>query len=88
MLKLYVPVWTIKACRLAYPDLTARLFCAGFKEGKRDVCDGDSGGPLVVNGAVIGIVSSGSVCAQAGSPGKYTNVAIVRRWVEDLINRT
>lgn len=83
MLKLSVPIWTMKACRRAYSRLDDRHFCAGFEEGKRDVCHGDSGGALVVDGVLVGIVSGGGVCAQAGSPGQYTNVALVRNWIDD-----
>lgn len=88
MLKLHVPIWTVAACVISYEEITPRRFCAGFKLGGSDVYYGDSGGPLVLNGLLIGIVSSGRKCAEPFSPGVYTNVALVRNWIDSLIYRT
>jgi secreted trypsin-like serine protease len=69
-------------CQVAYPTLTPRMICAG--EPGKDSCFADSGGPLVVqtaassppaNDVLVGIVSFGSGCAQAGFPGVYQRVA-------------
>jgi len=64
------------------------MICAGFKEGKVDACAGDSGGPMVwlnpktENVEVIGAVSYGFSCAQANSPGVYSDISKVLDWVQ------
>lgn len=72
-------------CRKAYPGggegrfLADSMVCAGEPQGGRDACQGDSGGPLVAQGKLIGLVSWGTGCGRAGSPGVYTRVSEIAR---------
>ncbi|MGX2994103.1 S1 family peptidase [Streptomyces sp. JNUCC 64] len=78
-----VEVLSDDLCRRAYPGgpegryLPESMLCAGAPYGGRDACQGDSGGPLVARGLLIGLVSWGSGCGRAGSPGVYTRLSAV-----------
>ena len=84
-----VTVLPDSSCEQAYPpgavngayDASAML-CAGEPRGGYDACQGDSGGPLVAQGRLVGLVSWGSGCGRAGSPGVYTRVSAALTWME------
>ena len=52
----------------------------------KDACQGDSGGPLICainNKAVlVGVVSHGSGCGEAGKPGIYAKVDFFKAWFQ------
>ncbi|MFF9400246.1 MULTISPECIES: S1 family peptidase [unclassified Streptomyces] len=84
-----VSVLSDSTCERAYPgdgngtyDASAML-CAGEPQGGYDACQGDSGGPLVARGRLIGLVSWGDGCGQAGSPGVYTRVSAAIGWIPE-----
>ena len=66
-------------------DITNNMVCAGDSNGGEDSCQGDSGGPLIMTNSdgeyeLIGIVSWGYGCAQAGYPGVYSKIHSRLNW--------
>lgn len=61
------------------------MICAG--ETGKDACQGDSGGPLLdeATSTLIGIVSWGWGCGDAGSPGAYSRVSLAIDWINSLL---
>ncbi|MEU7180561.1 MULTISPECIES: S1 family peptidase [Streptomyces] len=85
-----VKVLADPVCGRAYPgkspDRTYRatsMLCAGVPRGGQDACQGDSGGPLVAHGRLVGLVSWGTGCGKAGSPGVYTRASALLPAVAD-----
>ncbi|RFU79935.1 trypsin-like serine protease [Trichoderma arundinaceum] len=76
LLKVSVPVVSRTTCNSDYSGgVTNNMFCAGLTQGGKDSCSGDSGGPIVdASGTLIGVVSWGNGCAEAGFPGVYTRL--------------
>lgn len=71
-----------------YFELHNSFICAGGEQDK-DACHGDGGSPLVcpVRGSsdrfqLVGLVSWGLACGAENIPGIYTNVRILRPWIE------
>ncbi len=70
------------------------MLCAGFPEGVQDACQGDSGGPLTVAATdsgqrvLVGAVSWGNGCADAGFPGIYAHLPNFRTFVYGTIGVT
>lgn len=83
--KVDVPYVNQAACFQSYPSLTSQMLCAGDEEGGKDSCQGDSGGPLVLkqNGitSLVGIVSWGEGCAEAGKYGVYSRISKALSWI-------
>ena len=52
----------------------------------KDACQGDSGGPLICSinqkAVVVGVVSHGSGCGEAGKPGIYAKVDYFKAWFQ------
>ncbi|MCX5143405.1 MULTISPECIES: trypsin-like serine protease [unclassified Streptomyces] len=84
-----VTVLPDSSCEQAYPGggngtyEASAMLCAGEPEGGYDACQGDSGGPLVAQGRLVGLVSWGSGCGRAGSPGVYTRISAAIEWMKD-----
>jgi trypsin len=76
--KVSVPVVSRATCRAEYGTsaVTNNMFCAGLAAGGKDSCSGDSGGPIIdaATGVLIGTVSWGQGCAEAGYAGVYSRV--------------
>ncbi|XP_034723549.1 transmembrane protease serine 5 isoform X2 [Etheostoma cragini] len=87
-----VPIISTKKCNsscMYNGEITPRMLCAGYTEGKVDACQGDSGGPLVCQDEnvwrLVGVVSWGTGCAEPNHPGVYTKVAEFLGWIYDMI---
>ncbi|XP_055344099.1 transmembrane protease serine 9-like [Paramacrobiotus metropolitanus] len=89
-----IEVFNNSECQAAYPSwrLPDTSICGGLDQGGRDACQGDSGGPLVMaeppsynRYSLYGIVSSGRGCANPGTPGLYSDVFKVKKWIMDTM---
>jgi secreted trypsin-like serine protease len=70
--------------------VTDQMLCAGEAAGGKDACGWDSGGPLALirpgrPPLLVGIVSWGEGCAEAGKAGVYGRVALYRKWIEETV---
>lgn len=83
-----VPIMDLTECRKAYfwTEVKDWEFCAGYLQGGVDACQGDAGSPLMVADQMVGIVSWGYGCARRGNPGVYTNVVLLREWIDQNSN--
>ena len=52
----------------------------------KDACQGDSGGPFICSinktATLVGVVSHGSGCGEAGKPGIYGKVNYFKEWFQ------
>lgn len=89
-MKLEDPADCTKRTRFRGDLLQDGLLCASAADSSQ-ACDGDSGGPLVTYKdadripTVIGVVSAGTQCGTTGVPTRYTRVAKVLGWIEDVL---
>jgi len=87
LLAVEVNITSREECNSTYADyngITENMICAGVTGGGKNACQGDSGSPLVAGGILIGIVSWGIGCTQAGYPGVYSNVANLKSFVTNV----
>ncbi|MEV3938550.1 serine protease [Glycomyces sp. NPDC049804] len=87
-----VPFVSDADCEAAYPDEVdaQTMLCAGdLENGGVDSCQGDSGGPIMTPAGeeqvLVGIVSWGYGCAEAGNPGVYGEVADFNDAIEEVL---
>ncbi|KAH9893773.1 serine endopeptidase [Xylariomycetidae sp. FL2044] len=89
LMKVDVPVISRTECRQQYGTsaVTNNMFCAGYDAGGKDSCSGDSGGPIInkSSGVLVGLVSWGQGCAEAGYAGVYANVGALLTWINGQI---
>ncbi|XP_075045727.1 transmembrane protease serine 5 [Mixophyes fleayi] len=90
-----VPLISTKKCNsscIYNGDITPRMLCAGYLDGKVDACQGDSGGPLVCQTdytwRLVGVVSWGMGCAEPNRPGVYTKIASFLDWIHGIIEHS
>ncbi|KAK7080361.1 hypothetical protein SK128_020788, partial [Halocaridina rubra] len=77
---------TMKTCTNSYSNVNdEEVLCAGYPEGKLDSCQGDSGGPMMCSEGdkwvLVGVVSFGTGCARANSPGVYSRMNHYKEWI-------
>lgn len=69
------------------------MFCAGVRDGGKDICEGDSGGPLIVERAdgskfVAGIASFGPEgCGGIDEPSEYVRVSVYLDWIKNIMDK-
>jgi len=88
-----LPIWSQRECDDAYfQPITEVFLCAGYHKGGRDACQGDSGGPLMLydnethKWTLIGVISFGNRCAEAGYPGVFTRITHFMPWIYAHMN--
>ncbi|XP_053674738.1 trypsin 5G1-like [Anopheles nili] len=85
-----VPAVDQQECNRSYGNrnkIHDEMLCAGYLEGGKDSCQGDSGGPLVKGNVLVGVVSWGKGCAEAGYYGVYARVASAKNWITSVMDK-
>ncbi|XP_054738999.1 trypsin-like [Anastrepha obliqua] len=53
---------------------------------KNEACNAVAGSPLVANDQLVGLVSWGQGCANKDNPAVFTNIAVLKSWIENTAN--
>ena len=93
LMKANVPVETSEVCnQYMRGEVSAKMVCAGSKDGGVDSCQGDSGGPLLdvstnrynkQRYSLVGVVSWGIGCANKNRFGVYTDVRRFLQFIDE-----
>ncbi|KAL1115931.1 hypothetical protein AAG570_005426, partial [Ranatra chinensis] len=91
LMEVQIPIVDNVQCNNSYwtkgTQIVPRQLCAG-RSGK-DACQGDSGGPMMLPQGpayyIIGVVSYGFRCAEAGFPGIYSRVTEYTDWIANTM---
>ena len=84
-----MPIISNEKCKIEMDNIFPSSMCAGVPEGGKDTCQGDSGGPVAWRESeakrsyLLGVVSWGSGCGDANSPGVYARVTYYLPWIEE-----
>ncbi|CAG9765098.1 unnamed protein product [Ceutorhynchus assimilis] len=73
---------TNQVCQSSFGSYVRETNICTSGAGPKGACDGDSGGPLVVDGAVVGVVSFGSMDCEDGAPSAYARVSSYTDWIQ------
>uniref|UniRef100_A0A1B0BAE8 Lectizyme n=1 Tax=Glossina palpalis gambiensis TaxID=67801 RepID=A0A1B0BAE8_9MUSC len=91
-----------KSLRSSYVTIVSRKKCSSVKDHygraikpsmicvdgmSRDACEYDAGAPLVTGHLLAGMVSLGDACATGKSPGLFVDIAKVREWIEETVEK-
>ncbi|KAI7801196.1 chymotrypsin-like protease CTRL-1 [Triplophysa rosa] len=86
-----LPIVSTSNCKLYWGlirTITDSMICAGGSGSS--ACQGDSGGPLLCDSKgvwyQVGIVSWGAVDCSVKSPGVYSRVSFLRKWIDQTVS--
>eukprot|EP00873_Tetraselmis_striata_P003966 jgi/Tetstr1/424230/TSEL_000159.t1 len=78
-------------CTSAYGERVSAVMLCASSPNAQDSCQGDAGGPLLKKGAsaeedvLVGVISWGEGCAQAGKPSVYASMQAAQVWAEETL---
>ena len=80
-----LPIIDVNTCQDVYNGITTIFpgqLCDGVSYGGEGSCLHDEGGPVLQGNTLVGVLSQGKGCAQAGHPDVDTNVGFYLDWIE------